>query len=379
MDARRKVFGIGFHKTATTSLANALYVLGYNVTGYFGTHDPDISKHVYEQAYSLADRFDAAQDIPWPILYKELDQRYPGSKFILTIRPDEKWIASVVKHFKDKYIPAHEWIYGVRIARGNEDVYLQRYREHNREVREYFKDRPNDLLVMDITAGDRWNKLCPFLGLEIPPVEFPLQNTAMEKSHQIPLRAMRYLKRNLFQHGGKDPGDHMATGVSSAFVRDILHYHFAMFDDVWEKVNRLSDVKLEQKSCKNGYSLRDLLFLQTAEEILWLKRLNGEVETPDSPLRISEDTTKDTLYQLWNENRFRLRQKAANLSDEDCNAKVTGSNVYVWEVFFHLVDYGARQHTEIVEVMRELGIEINAQSFLTFFRKKDLLSPQPLR
>ena len=379
MESRRKVFGIGFHKTATTSLANALYVLGYNVTGYFGAHDPDISKHVYEQAYVLADRFDAAQDFPWPLLYKELDQQYPGSKFILTIRQDEKWVNSVLKHFKDKYIPAHEWIYGVRTAYGNEETYLKRYRAHNREVQEYFVDRPNDLLVMDITAGDGWDKLCPFLGLEIPPFEFPLLNTAVEKSHQTPLRAMRYLKRNLFQHGGKDPGDHMATGVSSAFVRDILHYHYAMFDNVWEAMNYLSEGQLKEVSSRDGYSLGDLLLQQIAEEMYWLKRLSGEIGTPDSSLKATEAYTKDTLYQLWNENRLSMRHKVANLSDEDCNTNVTGSNVYVWEVFFHLVDYGTRQHTEIVEGMRELGAEIKTQSFMAFFRKKDLLRLQPVR
>jgi hypothetical protein len=30
---KTKVFGIGFHKTATTSLAKALSYLGYRVTG----------------------------------------------------------------------------------------------------------------------------------------------------------------------------------------------------------------------------------------------------------------------------------------------------------------------------------------------------------
>src|SRR5262245_223522 len=110
---KTKVFGIGFQKTGTTSLAVGLYTLGYNVTGYFGAHDPHIATKVYDYAYDLADRFDGAQDTPWPIIYKELDQRYPSSKFVLTLRQSDKWVKSVVKHFKSQYIPAHEWIYGV--------------------------------------------------------------------------------------------------------------------------------------------------------------------------------------------------------------------------------------------------------------------------
>ena len=64
MNARAEVFGIGFQKTATSFLAAALYMLGYNVTGFFGAHDPDIGEMVYDMAYDLADRFDAAQDTP---------------------------------------------------------------------------------------------------------------------------------------------------------------------------------------------------------------------------------------------------------------------------------------------------------------------------
>jgi len=197
MASRQKVFGIGFQKTATSSLAAALYILGYNVTGFFGTHDADIGEKVYDMAYDLADRFDAAQDTPWPVLYRELDQKYPDSKFVLTVRPTDRWIKSVVNHFKNHYIPAHEWIYGVRTARGNEDVYIQRYEDHNREVLAYFEGRPDDLLVMDITKGDGWEKLCPFVGQEIPPLEFPSQNGAADRSNQPMKRGINYLKGKL--------------------------------------------------------------------------------------------------------------------------------------------------------------------------------------
>ncbi len=114
MVAKSKVFGIGFHKTGTSSLANALYVLGYNVTGYFGVHNRDIKDTVFDEAHVLAYRYDAAQDTPWPVLYKELDQWFPGSKFILTVRESDPWVRSVRKHFKKHRIQAHEWIYGVK-------------------------------------------------------------------------------------------------------------------------------------------------------------------------------------------------------------------------------------------------------------------------
>ena len=81
---KAKVFCIGFHKTGTTSLELALKKLGYRVTGSFGTKDPDIAEKVHEMAYAMVPEYDAFEDNPWPILYRELDERFPGSKFILT-------------------------------------------------------------------------------------------------------------------------------------------------------------------------------------------------------------------------------------------------------------------------------------------------------
>jgi hypothetical protein len=79
---KTKVFGIGFHKTATKSLAKALRYLGYRVTGPTGLIILISLKKEYEKAFKLANRFDAFQDNPWPILYKELGRKFPGSKFI---------------------------------------------------------------------------------------------------------------------------------------------------------------------------------------------------------------------------------------------------------------------------------------------------------
>jgi 3'(2'), 5'-bisphosphate nucleotidase len=41
---------------------------------------------------------------------------------------------------------------------------------------DYFKDRPQDLLVIDVTAGEGWEKLCPFLGKPTPDIPFPKAN-----------------------------------------------------------------------------------------------------------------------------------------------------------------------------------------------------------
>lgn len=180
-----KVFGIGFHKTETTSLARAITILGYNVTGPNCVTDPDIGQNILKIASELAEQYDAFQDNPWPIIFREMDQRYPRSKFILTLRPTEKWIQSQVAHFGTSTTPMREWIYGVGCPQGNEDVYIARYEKHNAEVLEYFKDRPDDLLVLKITEGEGFEKLCPFLNKEIPDIAFPNVNKVIDRDSTI--------------------------------------------------------------------------------------------------------------------------------------------------------------------------------------------------
>ena len=175
-----KVFCIGFHKTGTSSLGIALEKLGYRVTASFGTKDPDIAETMLARAFELAEQYDAFQDNPWPILYRELDERYPGSKFIMTIRSPESWIRSQVNDFALTETPMRRHIYGegAGCPEGNEEIYVARYERHNREVLEYFRDRPDDLIVMDLPQGDGWEKLCAFLGEPVPAEPFPRANQA---------------------------------------------------------------------------------------------------------------------------------------------------------------------------------------------------------
>lgn len=179
-----KVFCVGFHKTGTTSLSVALKVLGYQVTGPNGVNDPNIDKNVLSMAYELIEKYDAFQDNPWPILYKEIDEKYPKSKFILLLRNKDAWIKSVVNHFGQKETPMRKWIYGVGNPEGNEEIYIKRFEQHNADILDYFKNRPNDLLVMEFAKGDGWEKLCPFLGVKIPQIPFPHVNKAIERENK---------------------------------------------------------------------------------------------------------------------------------------------------------------------------------------------------
>lgn len=174
-----KVFGIGFHKTGTSSLAKALRLLGYSVTGPNGVFDPNIRHHALDLALGLVDQYDAFQDNPWPLLYRELDGRLPGSRFILTVRPSDAWLKSVKGQLGPHSTPMSDWIYGFGNPEGHEATYVERYERHNRDVREYFARRTSDFLELRITEGEGWEKLCPFLGHPIPQSSFPHANAAV--------------------------------------------------------------------------------------------------------------------------------------------------------------------------------------------------------
>ena len=173
-----KVFCIGFHKTGTSSLGAALEAVGYRVGGPFGIRNAMIADEAYDEAVRRLERFDAVQDNPWPLLYRELDEAYPGSRFILTVRPEQDWLDSVVAHFGGSSTPMREWIYGAGLGdpTGHEAAYRERYRRHNDDVRDYFAGREEDLLVLRLDRGEGWPELCGFLGRDEPSTPFPHAN-----------------------------------------------------------------------------------------------------------------------------------------------------------------------------------------------------------
>jgi hypothetical protein len=185
-----RIFGIGLQKTATTSLHKALTILGFD-SFHWGVGE---SQRIWLEMNALGrsptlEQWYALSDLPIPLLYKKLDQSYPGSKFILTVRNEVDWLLSVSRLWQAKYNPTrHLWdvypwsnqIHAALYGQSNFDalVFLQRYRRHNAEVREYFKDRPDDLLVMDMDDGAGWGPLCAFLAKPVPDVSYPRANVS---------------------------------------------------------------------------------------------------------------------------------------------------------------------------------------------------------
>ena len=179
-----KIFGIGLSKTATNSLCEALAVLGYELLHY-----PP------QNIFDAVERCDGCADLPTCAHYKELDAKFPGSKFILTTRDRGKWLASAQKHFERRPgSTVSEWgalnrerVYGSRSPTVPD--FLRTYDTYHKDVYAYFEGR-DDLLVLNIADEDDdaaiWKQLCDFLEKDVPEnTPFPHGNAAPEQTEQV--------------------------------------------------------------------------------------------------------------------------------------------------------------------------------------------------
>jgi len=201
---KQKVFGIGFHKTGTSSLAHALGALGYRVGGRvrikvpsreFPTPDSVSRDSIFAYVAPLIAKYDAFQDNPWPLIYRQLAEYDSDAKFILTWRDPEKWFASFYRHFGDHQTPTRAFIYGAGILpSAHKSHYLDVYRSHNRAVQDYFADSPERLLVLRLEDID-WEPICAFLGHDVPDIPFPQANSANKRESQHLRNAMKQAER----------------------------------------------------------------------------------------------------------------------------------------------------------------------------------------
>ena len=100
----------------------------------------------------------------------ELDVTFPNGKFVPTVRDEYSWIESACRHFGDQETTMR---YGKGSSRGNEEIYLARYRQHMQVVLDYFDGRSDPFLVMNIAGGDDWRTLAPYLGNDLLTEPFP--------------------------------------------------------------------------------------------------------------------------------------------------------------------------------------------------------------
>lgn len=204
---RPKVFVLGFHKTGTTSLAKALLILGYRVCGFVG-NDKSITptthtrQDFFESTYKpLLNNYDAFEDTMWFMFYKELVELYPDAKFILSIRNEEQWYKSMAKHFGGYNRELFHWIYdGIGDPLEDKDLYISKYKKHNDDVIQFFKEQEKDLLVMNMPEDFRWEVLCDFLEFKKPLFgEFPHANSVSTRN-TLSRKIIDFLKGKYYRY-----------------------------------------------------------------------------------------------------------------------------------------------------------------------------------
>lgn len=178
MDKETKIFGIGYPKTATSSLNEALNYLGVkSIHNDSFFNEKDLIKTIKEELTS----FRGFTDAPIYRNFEKLDQAFPGSKFILTIREPEEWWKSWQKHNKLKE-KNRELDRAYTYTDEKKDYWLGVYKKHNDQIKNYFKNRQHDLLIIDVTKDTQvWPKLTKFLGIKVAPnIPFPDLNKTAE-------------------------------------------------------------------------------------------------------------------------------------------------------------------------------------------------------
>ena len=163
-----KVFQIGFSKCGTVTIASFFKNNGISAVHHdFGflalsmydnyLNDEPLLDPRYQHYAVYTDMENMFMNPPLNIgmlMFKEIDKQYPGSKFILNIRNKDAWLKSRSKHPINRKVNTTILELNAKNLKIPEKQVLARWSkewdEHITTVTEYFKDRPNDLLVFNI-------------------------------------------------------------------------------------------------------------------------------------------------------------------------------------------------------------------------------------
>jgi hypothetical protein len=195
------VIGAGFGRTGTLSLKVALERLGlgpcHHMVELF--RHPEQIPRWNEAADGAAIDWEALlpayrSTLDWPSchFWRELSDRYPGAKVILTVRDPQAWYrsarATIFRYMEeppaDDPVAQAQWHLARKIvleqtfggSTADPDLAIAALTMHNEEVERTIPD--DRLLVHEVTQG--WEPLCRFLGVPAPDEPFPKVNTTEE-------------------------------------------------------------------------------------------------------------------------------------------------------------------------------------------------------
>jgi hypothetical protein len=204
MKTMTKVFCVGANKTGTTSIEKLFKLLGLAVA----PQEPaermleDWARRDFTKLVEFCAAFEAFQDIPFslPFTFQALDQAFPHSKFVLTVRSStDEWYESLIRYetafMELDHLPSardlkenpylspgwfwrsHQLIWGIdEQTLYAPATYKRQYERHNESIVDYFSQRPADLLVLNVADPDAVDRVCDFLSMDRVSVRMPHMN-----------------------------------------------------------------------------------------------------------------------------------------------------------------------------------------------------------
>ncbi|ORZ22606.1 P-loop containing nucleoside triphosphate hydrolase protein [Absidia repens] len=202
-----QVIGAGLGRTGTQSLGVALELLGYRTHRMVNvltdpTQDPGVWLRAKENPSTHKDEwesvygnYDAAISWPTVTFYKELMDKYPDAKVILTLRDANEWFDLMLNtiftqvNFQLPINSPHHLNHAVEMlktvildgqapnpfdAEADRAKFIKMYNDHIEEVKKHVP--AERMLIMNLNEG--WDRLCTFLNKPVPDTPYPALNYA---------------------------------------------------------------------------------------------------------------------------------------------------------------------------------------------------------
>ena len=150
----QKIFVIGFNKCGTTSLHTLFKSCNINSVHMSGLNSQDILE--------LASKYDAITDGNH-YNFQDYYDKYPNSLFILNTRPIYKWLLSRYKHHSHLCNNKNyqSWCWPASIQRTTN--WIKTRTQHYKNVKDFFKDKPGQLKIVNIENPGWENKVLRFI------------------------------------------------------------------------------------------------------------------------------------------------------------------------------------------------------------------------
>ena len=165
-----RTFCLGLNRTGTGTLRAAFEKLGYNVSRHSAADIRAFRDGDTDALLDRAEAFDFLSDLPWPLIWRELHDRFGDSaRYVLTTRSSAQvWVESQKRHTESIHpgTISTRVAYGYKYPHGVEEHFAAFYERHNAEVRAYFAGRPEIFAEYCVDAAPGWGPICALLGRE---------------------------------------------------------------------------------------------------------------------------------------------------------------------------------------------------------------------